>query len=73
MKHSTRIFISDYGESRVGPLFESAYAAIDGDLAKSRRTKAYKLAKAQRDDLDQCLMTLARLAAGRGEVMEVTP
>lgn len=68
------IYITPEGdELRVGPQFKALFDEIASDLAKSKRTKAYKWAASRRQNIETAIEIMALAAWRAGKSIEQTP
>ena len=74
MKGSVEIYITpDGAELRVGPQFRALLDELAPDLAKSKRTKAYKWAAGRRQRIETAVEIMALAAWKAGASLEQTP
>jgi hypothetical protein len=74
VKNGIEIYITpEGGDIRVGPQFQALLDELTADLAKSRRTKAYKLAATRRQRIETAIEIMALAAWTAGETLDATP
>jgi len=74
VKGAADIYITPDGdELRIGPQFRALLDELAPDLAKNKRTKAYKLAAARMQRIETAIEVMVLAAWQAGESIEQTP
>ncbi len=67
------VVITNFGPVSVGPMFAACFKDLSADLSKSKRSNAFKAAKAREQALESAVMTLAQVHWRSGGLLEETP